>query len=78
MPALIVIYFFLLLLLHNKACMLALHAGNYVFMLLHSHGKKTVRTSRFVIFFFRASGPKGFILISLVLELLFLPEVSTK
>lgn len=57
-PALKVIYFFLLLLLHNKACMLGPPCGKFVFMLLYSHGKKTVRTSRFVIFTSGLLAPK--------------------
>lgn len=59
MPALKVIYFFSSFCYFTiKLVCLALHAGNYVFMLLYSHGKKTVRTSRFVIFTSGLLAPK--------------------
>lgn len=57
---------------------LALHAGNCVFMLLHSHGKTKLWRHQDLLVYFRASGPKGFIPISPVLELLFPTEVPTK
>lgn len=58
MPALKVIYFSSFCYFTIKLVCLTLHAGNCVFMLLHSHEMKTVRTSRFVIFSSGLLAPK--------------------